>query len=344
MTAQLYWRDIESRQGRWVGLGVQVEGEARKPELHLLTGNNWRMQLMLGATPLFWATMAGYCDGVWLIRNAQAAEALQLLPSISSAEVEQHQALAPDVRLKAWSRHFVSQLHRLQTDFFYPGYWIARGLLPDPDNIRGIERNGVSAWSFASIDDTSSHLPGWRLRGRALADDLAVEPVHWINWWSHDSNLLRLRRVDPTAGRLKWWRKKAREGSLPPILLWFVGGLSAYVVLDGHYRLQAAIEENRPPQFIVLSSTHIRPVQTDPDWQQQVLETLRRQIDKYPNFNPASMNDVLIHAFDDRPEHSPQTHTWVGIGSDQAWVDDVSRHLHAQGETGHLQDIIQRKA
>jgi hypothetical protein len=62
-----------------------------------------------------------------------------------------------------------------------------------------------------------------------------------------------VRRMSPeTSGRVKWWRKKAREGLLPPVLLWRFSGLDSYVVLDGHDRLLAAALEDQPIDSISL--------------------------------------------------------------------------------------------
>ena len=46
---QIFWRDIEDLAGHWNGLGVDVKRPANgKPNLCLLSGNNCRMQLVLG--------------------------------------------------------------------------------------------------------------------------------------------------------------------------------------------------------------------------------------------------------------------------------------------------------
>ncbi|GAA5017110.1 hypothetical protein [Streptomyces siamensis] len=49
---------------------------------------------------------------------------------------------------------------------------------------------------------------------------------------------------DPGDSRVKAYRKQAREGALPPVLLWWVSGLDCHVILDGHARLAAAIAES----------------------------------------------------------------------------------------------------
>ncbi|MCE0446133.1 hypothetical protein LT493_18650 [Streptomyces tricolor] len=49
-------------------------------------------------------------------------------------------------------------------------------------------------------------------------------------------------------GRVKAYRKQARDGTLPPVLLWWVSGLDCHLVLDGHARLAAAIANRRHPR------------------------------------------------------------------------------------------------
>lgn len=79
----------------------------------------------------------------------------------------------------------------------------------------------------------------------------------WIEWF-HDNGawqILPLRRLSrPDAGRVKAYRKRAREGTLAPVLLWWISGLDCYVVLDGHDRLVAALAEGQKPPLLALSS------------------------------------------------------------------------------------------
>ncbi|WP_097304517.1 hypothetical protein [Pseudomonas chlororaphis] len=344
MAEQLYWHDIEDLQGQWVGLGVTVERPASaRPPLHLLTGHNGRIKLMLHDTPLFWATVAqGYC-GAWLVRNPVPAQLEFLpIPPIDSAQVERHAPLEPQQRIKAWSRFFVSQLSERSADFLYPGRWLAQGMLPNPANARAVPQRGLTAWSFSSGTGSHSHLPHWSLYGEDILDNLQPETVQWIDWWQGGGKLVGLHPVDPLAGRLKWWRKKAREGSLPPILLWHVGGLASYVIVDGHYRLQAALDENIPPTFIVLSATRIQAINPCPENQQRVLDSLMMQSTRNPNFDVDTLNRALINTFDNRPYYNASTHSWVGIESDQTWVDEVTQYLHQEKATEHLQAIIER--
>lgn len=342
MAEQLYWHDIEDTLGNWSGLGVEVEpGATDKPPLYLRTGANARIKLMHHDTPLFWATSARDYGGAWLVRNplSEGAEC-RLLAPIDSPTVEQHAALAPEQRIKAWSRYFVSRLSASASHFLTPGHWLAQGLLPEPST----RTRGLDKWRFTSHNDPLSHLPGWNLYGRDVPDNLQLQTLEWIDWW-HGGKLIGLHRVDPLAGRLKWWRKKVREDSLPPILLWYIRGLDSYVIIDGHYRLQAAIAENLAPLFIVLSATRERAVTPCPKHQERVLDSLRKRGDAVPRNKVIStehLNQVLIQAYDDRPELLSVTYAWASNDPESLWCEEVRRCLAGQGLEAELDAVIAR--
>ncbi|MGW2572974.1 hypothetical protein [Streptomyces sp. NPDC001537] len=74
--------------------------------------------------------------------------------------------------------------------------------------------------------------------------------------------VLPLRRLSPPdAARVRAYRKHAREGTLAPVLLWWVTFLDGWVVLDGHDRAVAALAEGLTPQGVELSR-----VPDEEDW------------------------------------------------------------------------------
>jgi hypothetical protein len=74
--------------------------------------------------------------------------------------------------------------------------------------------------------------------------------------------VLPLRRLSPPdAARVKAYRKHAREGTLAPVLLWWVTFLDGWVILDGHDRAVAALAEERTPECVELSQ-----VPDEEDW------------------------------------------------------------------------------
>lgn len=74
--------------------------------------------------------------------------------------------------------------------------------------------------------------------------------------------VLPLRPLSPPdAGRVKAYRKHAREGTLAPVLLWWVAYLDGWLILDGHDRAVAALAEGRTPECVEL-----RQVSDEEDW------------------------------------------------------------------------------
>lgn len=65
----------------------------------------------------------------------------------------------------------------------------------------------------------------------------------------------------PDASRVKAYRKHAREGTLAPVLLWWVSFLDGWLLLDGHDRAAAALAEGMEPACVEL----VR-VPDDADW------------------------------------------------------------------------------
>ncbi|MEU7076007.1 hypothetical protein AB0B30_38445 [Streptomyces narbonensis] len=68
-------------------------------------------------------------------------------------------------------------------------------------------------------------------------------PDGYIDWFVHSGSwqVLPLRPMpDPGDSRVKAYPKQAREGTLPPVLLWWVSGLDCHLILDGHAGLAAA--------------------------------------------------------------------------------------------------------
>ncbi|MFY0562845.1 hypothetical protein ACN28E_03290 [Archangium lansingense] len=73
--------------------------------------------------------------------------------------------------------------------------------------------------------------------------------------------VVSLRPPSPEdSGRLTVWRKSAREGSLPPVLLFYLAVARKWVVLDGHDRLLAASFEQRPVPMLGLLLVRETPV------------------------------------------------------------------------------------
>ncbi|MEV6328615.1 hypothetical protein [Streptomyces sp. NPDC051909] len=56
----------------------------------------------------------------------------------------------------------------------------------------------------------------------------------------------------PDAPRVSAYRRQAREGVLPPVLLWWHRDFDGWLLLDGHDRAVAALAEGRDPEAVTL--------------------------------------------------------------------------------------------
>ncbi|MBK3646333.1 hypothetical protein [Streptomyces sp. MBT33] len=147
--------------------------------------------------------------------------------------------------------------------------------------------------------------------------------------------VLPLRRLSsPDASRVKAYRKHAREGTLAPVLLWWVSFLDGWLLLDGHDRAVAALEEGGVPPCVVLTR-----VQDDEQWRRgaaEMTEWYRRETAE-PAVHPASPGAERMRAARDEgyasalaslPYEEAPTEVWPLAGTpadrDDPPVDGVS--------------------
>ncbi|MGW6733575.1 hypothetical protein [Streptomyces sp. NPDC055013] len=104
-----------------------------------------------------------------------------------------------------------------------------------------------------------------------------------------------LRRLSaPDAARVKAYRKHARDGSLAPVLLWWVTFLDGWVILDGHDRAVAALAEDRTPECVELGRV--------PDEEQW-----RRAAEEVTEAHEHRVQGLADHADDPGAEHRRAT-------------------------------------
>jgi hypothetical protein len=127
---------------------------------------------------------------------------------------------------------------------------------------------------------------------------------------------------DAEDGRVKMWRKRVRDKTLPPILTWWCHGLFAHVLLDGHDRLHAALLEGTAPDVIVLADA-------TPRAQQEIEERRETAIDHAALVHPLPsieerariMNTILRTGFDPRADWKLAT---PGFPLDvEQWTEEV---------------------
>ena len=162
------------------------------------------------------------------VRHERVAAYRSPLPPLRAVEAR---AAHPDLDGNRWVHRFVAGLSGNRLGPLHRGTWLATHHVPDDD------------LGQYCVDDDEVDWFKWSWHGgRVLAlDELRVIP------------LLPLRRLSPPEhDRVKAYRRLSREGMLPPVLAWWISGLFALAVLDGHDRLVAALAEEQPPRIVTL--------------------------------------------------------------------------------------------
>ena len=341
-----YWKDFRDRDNSWQGLEFVIQDKpAAGLAMEMLSGHASRMALNAQGTPLFWASVLADHSGVWLVFNADHSCAQALLPPVTSADVETIKKAGPEAWLSQWSRYFAQRLIDSPAALLPARRWLLRPMTQvKPAAPYAINASlPLAQWRFNSPASSQHIWCDWTLYGEDFPNLTNPEKVKLVDWWWGGNLLLGRYAITPEEGRLKWWRKKCREGALPPVLVWYIAGLASFVVLDGHYRLQAAIAEGIAPDFLVLSELSEHDYPLDPEHEARILHALEMQQRKNPQFNVDGTNQTLMNLYDNRYYYAP-THSRAILGNGEAWAQELTAYLQKHGlADAYLEKILQRQ-
>ncbi|MET7302034.1 hypothetical protein [Embleya sp. NPDC005575] len=224
--------------GDWHALLLDVPESAR-PSLRLLAARNRRFVLVdasaetgseADAAPLLLAEV----DPDWYGVDYRCPTPYRSpLAPLRAADARALGTPNDPVWYARWAHRMADELSR--TGPLYGGAWALS---------RDMDRTRLRFPEFAAPT-----LPAWP-EGRIDFN------AHTYHYWE----ILPLRPLASAEhGRVKAYRKQVRDGSLPPVLVWWISMLQTHVVLDGHDRLAASLAEGRVPPLLVLS----RPTEHD---------------------------------------------------------------------------------
>ncbi|MEW2154754.1 hypothetical protein AB0950_05575 [Streptomyces sp. NPDC007189] len=138
--------------------------------------------------------------------------------------------------------------------------------------------------------------------------------------------VLPLRRLSaPDAGRVKAYRKHVRDGTLAPVLLWWVPRYDGWLILDGHDRAVAALAEGRTPQCVVLTRLRDEELwRRDAERMTEELRQHRVRLAAHPaspgtERHRAAMEQGYGDALAELPYDPSGISTWPLPGSAPAW-------------------------
>ncbi|RKH65883.1 hypothetical protein [Corallococcus llansteffanensis] len=223
--------------GRW----------SQRPALHLEAAPGYRLRWMSGGLPLLWSRIDPWWDRAVFLRGRGPAPCI--LPPLTAPEVRAvAQAPGSAQWWEAWAWALARALVAAPASVLHAGQWCLRPVKPLPAD--KAERHPVSPmeWGFGQPPQPPHSLEAVTRFSQAWNED----------WWDtlpaqRPGAVLALRA--PSArddGRVKSWRKRARDGTSPPALLLYVDILAKWLVLDGHDRLHAALLEGVEPPLLGL--------------------------------------------------------------------------------------------
>jgi hypothetical protein len=197
---------------------VAAEPRAGRPPLRVETAGRGLLLIRQGDEPVILGCVDDGGYGVDYVRTGRYRSPVAPLRAAHAAGFA---ADGGETRWARWAHHFRSELSGSAYGPLHAGRWLLSSRVP---RLRTLWR-----WELYAADEDYFYYEG----------DWPVLPLRTPS--------------GPADGRVKAYRKQARDGSLPPVLLWWVSGLCGYVVLDGHDRLAAALAEDREPPWLELT-------------------------------------------------------------------------------------------
>lgn len=221
---QIFYQNISQENEKWKGFEITVK-ENPQPVMILHAGGKNRMRLSYQGKPLFWASPSDDYYDLRILRNRLPwTPEEMLIPPISSQDIEAFR-LSNENYYEYWAKYFIQEIKAKHGLFLYDGTW---KLLPVIDRIKSLKYTVYAQGYFECID--------------------------WEAWTGYE--LISLKPLpSEQEGRVKWWRKKIKENTLPPILVWNIYNLMSNIIIDGHARLKACILEGvKFPPILELAS------------------------------------------------------------------------------------------
>jgi hypothetical protein len=218
--------DIRRDDGTWTGLSLDVQSR-RQPGLCLFSTER-RLLLAQQSRPVLLAAVEKDHCGVGFWRTDAYRSVIPPL------RADTGRALAG--RLDRWAYRFAQYLLDSPGSPLHDGRWLLSRESP------------LLCWNYGRLPQ-SEYWTSMLIEGH---------PDGYIDWFVHSGSweILPLRQMpDAGDGRVKAYRKQARDGLLPPVVLWWVSGLDCHLILDGHARLAAAIAESTVPPLLQLHRT-----------------------------------------------------------------------------------------
>ena len=278
-------------------------GPPERPPIHLQAAAGGYLRLVGAAGPVLWGLVDSGWYGIEIVRANDAA--IHVVPPIRADDAANAPGRAGSLEfLNWWTRRYATLLSASS----------------DTPLARG--RHYLMEPAASSPSTRAQHLS---LRPAQLEDLLEQREDFEFSWDHGYVGLLLTRQLSAASdGRVKMWRKRAKDGALPPLLTWWCRGLFAHVLLDGHDRVHAALLEGTTPDVIVLADASpssrdaVEERKRAAVEQATILETVPSVTDR-----ASATNMILRVGWDPRAEWALATPGFPLDGGVEQWEQEV---------------------
>lgn len=246
---------------------IEVKAENVKSDFKIISGDKNKFKLEYRGKGIFWAKIKKFYEGVLYIRGYNE----NFFPYINSLDIESRKNLTDYEKLYSWSKFFIKKLEEI--NFYYEGIW--------------------HLTYYKGNDSFYENQKGRKIY--AYDEYARGEAVAYLDW-DEDKILGTKKEENIDAGRLKWWRKKAKENSLPPILLWYIPPLDSFIIIDGHSRLKASILEGKRPDFVVVGPFRKVVVPRNEKIIKKIIDSIKNS-EKNSEISVEKLNNIMIRLY-----------------------------------------------
>ncbi|MDB4929799.1 MAG: hypothetical protein JWM10_2283 [Myxococcaceae bacterium] len=332
----MHWRDIDD--GAWEGLTVTLTRDdlPARPAWTTDIVRPGRVRITAGGAARWWGRVARDYGGYGLVRGSPMTHADAVVRAITADEVRAVTSAPGTVAWwRHWSRWFVDAMVVSGRSPLRPGLWWVT-----PIHARDV--GSVTVAGTTRLRDAppsrwaAARVPILRAGRDPLASgDPWTENLIDENWGLNGSyTLLPLRRPSPAdSGRVKAWRKVARDGALPPVLVHYVAALTTFALLDGHDRYAAARAEGVAVPWLDVTAMTFTPPYRDDARRAGVERQIERMAAMVPAPPTAAVNQLYALAYDDRPWPTRMCFGRPLAGGVAKWDEEVRRRLAELGSS-----------
>ncbi|RXJ87325.1 hypothetical protein [Arcobacter sp. CECT 8985] len=300
--------------------GLEIVVKDAKSDFTFETGHNFRVRYKYKDDDILYATICKFYGGIWYI----TANPQNFFPYINSNEIEKRRSLENIQGLYSWGKYFIHQLEKI--NFFYSGLWHMDFYLPSQK-----EKKFICISSSSPIFD--------------FEKTFDFNDYRYLDWYGEDNGMILniKEQQDDNSSRVKFYRKKVLDGSLPPILLQFIPTLDAFIILDGHCRYKASLLEGILPKLIVVNGVKKIIVKEDEQRKQKVLEGIEKNKNKInvsKRMGVKKLNDLLINIYGDKEFYTSHFKGKAVFNFNEKWQNIIENRLDGYED---LENILQRK-